>query len=86
MRFGRREFLPEDRAAVLDGLKAARPDVVINATAYTAADQAETEEGLAVAVNGEGAGQLAEAVDRIGAPPWRPSTAYVLDSALDRPY
>ncbi len=41
---GRRVFLFEDRGAVLNGLKAARPDVVINAAAYTAVDQAEAEE------------------------------------------
>ena len=38
-----RVFLLEDRAIVLAGLKAARPDLVINAAAYTAVDQAEAE-------------------------------------------
>jgi dTDP-4-dehydrorhamnose reductase len=83
---GRRVFLLEDRAAVLNGLKAARPDVVINAAAYTAVDQAEAEESLAVAINGEGAGHVAEAADRIGAPLLQLSTDYVFDGALDRPY
>ena len=83
---GRRVFLLEDRAAVLSGLKAARPDVVINAAAYTAVDQAEAEEGVAVAINGEGAGHVAEAADRIGAPLLQLSTDYVFDGALDRPY
>ncbi|HME83097.1 MAG TPA: dTDP-4-dehydrorhamnose reductase [Roseiarcus sp.] len=83
---GRRVFLLEDRGAVLAGLKAARPDVVINAAAYTAVDQAEAEEGLALAVNGEGAGHVAEAADRIGAPLLQLSTDYVFDGALDRPY
>ena len=41
---------------------------MINAAAYTAVDQAEAEEGLALAVNGEGAGHVAEAADRIGVP------------------
>ena len=83
---GRRVFLLEDRAAVLAGLKAARPDVVINAAAYTAVDQAEAEESLAVAINGEGAGHVAEAADRIGAPLLQLSTDYVFDGALNRPY
>jgi dTDP-4-dehydrorhamnose reductase len=83
---GRRVFLLEDRAAVLAGLKAARPDVVINAAAYTAVDEAEAEESLAVAINGEGAGHVAEAADRIGAPLLQLSTDYVFDGALDRPY
>jgi hypothetical protein len=38
--------------------------VVINAAAYTAVDQAEAEESLAVAINGEGAGHVTEAADR----------------------
>ena len=83
---GRRVFLLEDRAAVLNGLKAARPHVVINAAAYTAVDKAEAEEGLALAVNGEGAGHVAEAAARIGAPLVHLSTDYVFDGTLDRPY
>ncbi len=83
---GRRVFLLEDRGAVLAGLKAARPDVVINAAAYTSVDQAEAEERLAIAINGEGAGHVAEAAERIGAPLLQLSTDYVFDGALDRPY
>jgi dTDP-4-dehydrorhamnose reductase len=49
---------------------------VINAAAYTAVDQAEAEENLAVAINGEGAGHVAEAADRIGAPLLRPHDAF----------
>jgi dTDP-4-dehydrorhamnose reductase len=83
---GRRVFLLEDRAAVLAGLRAARPDVVINAAAYTAVDKAEAEEGAALAVNGEGAGHVAEAAARIGAPVLHLSTDYVFDGTLGRPY
>ena len=60
--------------------------MVINAAAYTAVDQAEAEESLAVAINGEGAGHVAEAADRIGAPLLQLSTDYVFDGALNRPY
>ena len=83
---GRRVFLLEDGKGVLSGLKAARPDVVINAAAYTAVDQAEAEESVAVAINGEGAGHVAEAANRIGAPLLQLSTDYVFDGALNRPY
>ena len=83
---GRRVFLLEDRGAVLSGVKAARPDVVINAAAYTAVDQAEAEESLAVAINGEGAGHVAEAAHEIGVPLLQLSSDYVFDGALDRPY
>ena len=51
---GRRVFLLEDRAAVVAGIRSVKPDVVINAAAYTAVDQAEAEESLALAINGEG--------------------------------
>jgi len=79
-------FALEDRQAVLAGIKAARPDVVVNAAAYTAVDKAEEEEELAIRVNGEGAGHVAEAAAKIGAPLLHLSTDYVFDGALDRPY
>ena len=79
-------FALEDRRAVLDGIEMVRPDVVINAAAYTAVDKAEAEEDLAMRVNGEGAGHVAEAAARIGVPLLHLSTDYVFDGALDRPY
>ncbi len=79
-------FALEVRQAVLAAIEAARPDVVVNAAAYTAVDQAEAEEDLAVRVNGEGAGHVAEAAAKIGAPLLHLSTDYVFDGALDRPY
>ena len=79
-------FSVEDRDAVLAGIEAARPDVVINAAAYTAVDKAESEEDLAMRVNGEGAGYVAEAAARSEAPLLHLSTDYVFDGTLDRPY
>src|SRR5271166_2687908 len=79
-------FSVEDHDAVLAGIEAARPDVVVNAAAYTAVDRAESEEDLAMRVNGEGAGYVAEAAARIGAPLLHLSTDYVFDGKLDRPY
>ena len=83
---GRPAFDLADRAAVLAGLEAARPDVVVSAAAYTAVDKAESEEELALKVNGEGAGHVAEAAARLGVPLLHLSTDYVFDGALDRPY
>jgi dTDP-4-dehydrorhamnose reductase len=82
----RPEVTLENRAAVLSGVARARPDVVINAAAYTAVDKAESEEWLALQVNGEGAGHVAEAAAKVGAPLLHLSTDYVFDGALDRPY
>jgi dTDP-4-dehydrorhamnose reductase len=83
---GRPAFDLTDRAVVLAGLEAARPDVVVNAAAYTAVDRAEAEEAIALQVNGEGAGHVAEAAARLGAPLLHLSTDYVFDGSLDRPY
>jgi dTDP-4-dehydrorhamnose reductase len=83
---GRPAFDLTDRAAVIAGLDAARPDVVVNAGAYTAVDKAETEEADAVRVNGDGAAHVAEAAVRLGVPLVHLSTDYVFDGALDRPY
>ena len=83
---GRPAFDLTDRAAVLTGLEAAHPDVVVNAAAYTAVDKAEQEEAAAVRVNGDGAGHVAEAAARLGVPLLHLSTDYVFDGALDRPY
>ncbi|HEX2136846.1 MAG TPA: dTDP-4-dehydrorhamnose reductase [Microvirga sp.] len=61
-------------------------DVVVNAAAYTAVDQAEAEPELADAINGAGAGLVAEAAAAMGVPIVHLSTDYVFDGALDRPY
>ncbi|MGA7198253.1 dTDP-4-dehydrorhamnose reductase [Roseiarcus sp.] len=79
-------FALEDRQTVLAGIEAVRPDVVISAAAFTAVDRAEAEEDLAIRVNGEGAGHVAEAAAKIGAPLLHLSTDYVFDGGLDRPY
>ena len=63
-----------------------RPDVLINAAAYTAVDQAETEEEAAFAVNVDGAGNLAEAARSCGSRLIHISTDFVFDGASGRPY
>ena len=74
---------PETIAAAI---AAAAPDVVISAGAYTAVDKAETEAALAHAVNGAGAGAVAEAAEALGVPVIHISTDYVFDGLADRPY
>ncbi len=83
---GRPGFDLTDRASVVAGLEAARPDVIVNAAAYTAVDKAEAEEEEAIRVNGAGAGHVAEAAARLGVALLHLSTDYVFDGALDRPY
>jgi dTDP-4-dehydrorhamnose reductase len=56
-----------------------RPDVVVNCAAYTAVDDAETDEARALAVNGDGPGLLARACAAHGARLVHVSTDYVFD-------
>jgi len=75
-----------DRAAVDETIAAYRPDVVLNAAAYTAVDAAETDEQPADAVNQHGPRLLAEAVRRCGGRLLHVSTDYVFDGTASRPY
>jgi dTDP-4-dehydrorhamnose reductase len=61
-------------------------DAVINAAAYTAVDRAESEQSLAMAVNGEAVGQLAQACAGRGVPLIHLSTDYVFDGRSPSPY
>jgi dTDP-4-dehydrorhamnose reductase len=63
-----------------------RPDVVVNAAAYTAVDRAESEPELAFAVNAAGVGALAEEVHALGGLLVHYSTDYVFDGRKDAPY
>ena len=63
-----------------------RPDVVVNAAAWTAVDLAETEEAAAHAVNATGAGALAAAAAAAGAPLVQLSTDYVFGGRKTAPY
>jgi dTDP-4-dehydrorhamnose reductase len=60
--------------------------VVVNATAYTAVDAAETDEETAYAVNAAGPALLATAAAKVGARLIHVSTDYVFPGDADRPY
>ena len=83
---GRPELDLADPASVTRALEAAVPDVIVSAAAYTAVDKAESESELAHAVNGAGAGAVAQAAKALGVPLVHVSTDYVFDGTLDRPY
>ncbi|WP_395646264.1 dTDP-4-dehydrorhamnose reductase [Terricaulis sp.] len=63
-----------------------RPDVVINAAAYTAVDAAESDADAARAVNAQGAEAVAAAAARLGAPVIQVSTDYVFAGDKGAPY
>ena len=74
---------PESLAALVAG---SAPDVVVNAAAYTAVDQAETDREAAFRVNAEAPAALARACAGRGALLVHYSTDYVFDGNATRPY
>lgn len=72
-------------AAAVDGV-AEGVDVVVNCAAYTAVDQAESDEPAAFAVNGVAAANLAREATRAGARLVHISTDYVFDGHASEPY
>lgn len=73
-------------ATILPAFESAAPDIIVNAGAYTAVDKAESEEALAQRINGFGAGNVADAGNRLGVPVIQFSTDYVFDGNFERPY
>ena len=63
-----------------------KPDLVVNAGAYTAVDKAESEPELARAVNGIAPGIFAEECEKMGASLIHISTDYVFDGSQGSPY
>lgn len=75
-----------DAAAIRRVLRDVKPGLVINAAAYTAVDRAESEPGLAHAVNATAPAVLAEEAKRLGALLVHYSTDYVFDGEKRSPY
>lgn len=75
-----------DERAVGRALNAARPDVVINAAAFTDVDACETQRQLAFRVNTEGPCNLAVVCGNLDIPLMHISTDYVFDGEKKEPY
>jgi len=75
-----------DAGAIQRKLREAKPDLIVNAAAYTAVDKAESEPGIAMQVNGAAPGVMAEEAKRLGALLVHYSTDYVFDGAKALPY
>ncbi len=73
-----------------DGLRelvrSVKPDIIINAAAYTNVDKAESEPEKARAINAIGPGVLAEEAKKINAVMVHYSTDYVFDGTKGSPY
>lgn len=83
---GRPELDLSRPEAVEAALRQAQPDVIISAAAYTAVDQAETEEEAATVINGTSAGAIASMAAALGVPVIHLSTDYVFDGTKATPY
>jgi dTDP-4-dehydrorhamnose reductase len=84
--WGRNELDLSQPAGIVDRVVALRPDLIVNAAAYTAVDKAESEQDLAHAVNATAPGQLASAAAQCGAGLIHYSTDYVFDGKNNQPY
>ncbi|UVM72899.1 dTDP-4-dehydrorhamnose reductase [Pseudomonas alvandae] len=73
----------DDIRASIDAL---RPDLIINAAAHTAVDQAESEAERAFAINATAPGVLARTALELGVPLFHYSTDYVFDGRKPEPY
>ncbi|OCG03479.1 dTDP-4-dehydrorhamnose reductase [Gilliamella apis] len=75
-----------DNLAVNNFINEHRPDVIVNAAAYTAVDMAEDEQDLAYQVNTVGPKNLAIAAQKYNAKFIHVSTDYVFDGTKNIPY
>lgn len=66
---------------IAEKVRAIAPDLIINAAAHTAVDQAESEPELAFAINATAPGVFAEEAKRLGIPLIHYSTDYVFDGS-----
>jgi dTDP-4-dehydrorhamnose reductase len=71
---------------IRQAIRAFRPGLIVNAAAYTAVDQAESDEAAARAVNADAPGLMAEEAKKIGAALVHYSTDYVFDGRKTTPY
>ena len=75
--------LPDNLRHIVREIK---PDVIVNAVAYTAVDKAEEEEDLALLINAESPKVLAEEALKLDALLVHYSTDYVFDGTKESPY
>ena len=75
-----------DATSIRTIIREQKPQVIINATAYTAVDKAESEPPVVERINGVGPGVLAEEARQINAALIHYSTDYVFDGAKRLPY
>jgi dTDP-4-dehydrorhamnose reductase len=83
---GREQLDISNENQVVDFIDSTKPDLVINAAAYTAVDQAEKDSVTAYAVNEHGVKYLAQACKKINARILHISTDFIFDGTSTSPY
>ena len=83
---GRGSMDLKDAASVRQAIRSTQPRWIVNPAAYTAVDKAETEPGLAYAINAEAVRAIGEEARDIGAGVIHFSTDYVFDGTATNPY
>ncbi|MBE0613461.1 MAG: dTDP-4-dehydrorhamnose reductase [Burkholderiales bacterium] len=83
---GREEMDLANPDSIRNMVRNIAPNLIVNAAAYTAVDQAESEPERALAINGVAPGILAEEAKRLGAVLIHYSTDYVFDGTKAVPY
>lgn len=86
MPLARQQCNLDEPAAAAHGVAEMKPDIVINAAAYTAVDAAETDHETARRINADGPRELAAICKSAGATLIHYSTDYVFDGEGSRPY
>jgi len=84
--FNRQELDISHREALAAVLHRTRPDVIVNAAAYTDVEKTESEPEKAKLANAIAPGNIASIASEIGAAVVHYSTDYVFNGSLQRPY
>lgn len=83
---GREQLDVANAASIRQVIRETKPQIIVNATAYTAVDKAEAEPELAMQVNGVAPGIMAEEAKRLDALLVHYSTDYVFDGTKQGAY
>ncbi|HNO93482.1 MAG TPA: dTDP-4-dehydrorhamnose reductase, partial [Anaerolineales bacterium] len=83
---GQNELDLQDLTALKKVIHTTKPDVIVNASAYTAVDRAEQEKEIAMRVNAEAPGVMAQAAKELRSVFVHYSTDYVFDGHKTTPY
>jgi len=83
---GRQQLDLLDPGSIRRAVREIRPQLIVNAAAYTGVDSAETDEAAAHVVNADAPALLAEEAKRLGAALVHYSTDYIFDGSRATPY